>query len=209
MKKLLFMGMAIGAIAACRGQTSEDPPIVPIRNMYHQPKYEMQQEGAFFEDNRAMRPPVEGTISREMEIDPRLAHGRLDDDTGYVLTIPQEAVEHHGGMDRMLARGQERFGIFCAPCHGLDGAGQGIVVKRGLVPPPTYHQDRIRHMPDGQLYATIENGVRNMPAYGPQIPTYDRWAIVAYVRALQLSQQGVGAGAPPPPPTPKPEEKKP
>jgi len=209
MKKVLFMGMAIGAIAACRGQTSEDPPIVPIRNMYSQPKYEMQQEGAFFEDNRAMRPQVEGTISREMEIDPRIAHGRLDDDTGYVLTIPQEAVEKHGGMDRMLSRGLERYGIYCTPCHGIDGAGQGIVVKRGLVPPPTYHQDRIRHMPDGQLYATIENGVRNMPAYGPQIPTYDRWAIVAYVRALQLSQQGVGAGAPPPPPPPKPEEKKP
>jgi mono/diheme cytochrome c family protein len=208
MKNVLFMAMALGAIAACRGQTSEDPPIVPIRNMYHQPKYEMQQEGAFFEDNRAMRTPVEGTISREMEIDPRLAHGRLDDDTGYVLTIPQEAVERHGGMDRMLTRGQERYGIYCTPCHGLDGLGQGMVVKHGLVPPPSYHQDRLRHMPDGQLYATIENGVRNMPAYGPQIPTYDRWAIVAYVRALQLSQQGV-SGAAPTAPTPKPEEKKP
>jgi mono/diheme cytochrome c family protein len=205
--RALFIAVTIAAIAGCRGQTSEDPPIVPIRNMYHQPKYEMQQEGAFFEDGRAMRPPVEGAISREMEIDPRLAHGRLDDDTGYVLTIPQEEVERHGGMDRMLARGQERYGIYCTPCHGLDGSGQGIVVKRGLVQPPTYHQDRIRHMPDGQLYATIENGVRNMPAYGPQIPTNDRWAIVAYVRALQLSQQGV-SGGPTPTPT-KPEEKKP
>jgi mono/diheme cytochrome c family protein len=135
-----------------------------------------------------MRPQVEGTISREEEIDPRVAHGLNEDGSSYVMTIPQEAVDHFGGMDHTLARGQERFGIYCTPCHGLDGAGGGIVAKRGMVPPPTYHQDRIRHMPDGQLYATIENGVRNMPAYGPQVPTFDRWAIVAYVRALEISQ---------------------
>ena len=86
--RTLLVTMALAAtVAACRGQTSEDPPIVPIRNMYDQPKYEMQQGGEFFADGRAMRSPVEGTISREMEIDPRVAHGRLDDDTGYVLTI--------------------------------------------------------------------------------------------------------------------------
>ena len=185
---LLVAALSVGALAACRGQTSTDPPIVPLRNMYDQPKYQMQSAGEFFEDNRAMRPPVEGAISREEEIDPRVAHGMLDDGSGYVMTIPQEALDHFGGMDRTLARGQDRFGIYCAPCHGLDGAGLGIVAKRGMIPPPTYHQDRLRHMPDGQLYATIENGVRNMPAYGPQVPTFDRWAIVAYVRALQISQ---------------------
>ncbi len=185
---LLIGAMSVSALAACRGQTSTDPPIVPIRNMYDQPKYEMQAEGTFFEDNRAMRPQVEGTISREEEIDPRVAHGLLEDGTAYVMTMPQEAIDHFGGMDHTLARGQERYNIYCSPCHGLDGAGQGIVAKRGMIPPPTYHQDRIRHMPDGQLYATIENGVRNMPAYGPQVPTYDRWAIVAYVRALEISQ---------------------
>jgi mono/diheme cytochrome c family protein len=189
--------MALAAtVAACRGQTSEDPPIVPIRNMYDQPKYEMQQAGEFFADGRAMRSPVEGTISREMEIDPRVAHGRLDDDTGYVLTIPQQAIDKYNGMEGTLKRGQERFGIYCTPCHGLDGSGQGMVVKHGFVQPPTYHSDRLRHVPDGQIYATIENGIRNMPAYGPQIPTFDRWAIVAYVRALQLSQQAPQPGAP-------------
>jgi len=185
---LLVAALSVGALAACRGQTSTDPPIVPLRNMYDQPKYQMQSGGEFFEDNRAMRPPASGAISREEEIDPRVAHGMLEDGSGYVMTIPQEALDHFGGMDRTLARGQERFGIYCSPCHGLDGAGMGIVAKRGMVPPPTYHQDRLRHMPDGQLYATIENGVRNMPAYGPQVPTFDRWAIVAYVRALQISQ---------------------
>lgn len=184
----LWIAMTASAVVACRGQTSDEPPITWIRNMYHQPKYEMQSYGAYYEDERAMRPPVDGTISRETPIDPRVAHGRLEDDTGYVPTIPQEAIERNGGMQQMLARGQERFGIYCAVCHGFDGAGQGMVVKHGFVMPPTYHQDRIRHMPDGQLYATIENGVRNMPAYGPQVPTYDRWAIVAYVRALQISQ---------------------
>ncbi len=185
---LLLTALSVAVLAACRGQTSPDPPVVPIRNMYDQPKYDMQSVGAFFADERAMRPQVEGTISREEEIDPRVAHGLNEEGNGYVMTIPQEAIDHFNGMDATLARGKERYGIYCTPCHGLDGAGLGIVARRGMVPPPTYHQDRIRHMPDGQLYATIENGVRNMPAYGPQVPTFDRWAIVAYVRALEIAQ---------------------
>jgi hypothetical protein len=187
----LWIVMAASAVVACRGQTSTDPPIVPIRNMYDQPKYEMQHPGDFFADQRAMRPQVEGTISREMEIDPRIAHGRLEDDTGYVLDIPQEAIRHFHGMKGMLERGQQRFNIYCAACHGFDGAGQGMVIKHGFVQPPTYHDDRIRHMPDGQIFATIENGVRNMPAYGFMVPTMDRWAIVSYVRALEISQAKV------------------
>lgn len=182
-----------GVLAGCRGQTSEDPPIVPIRNMYGQPKYSMQQGSEYFEDGRAMRPLPDGVIAHDQEVDPRLAHGRLEDGTGYVLTIPQEMVERAGGMDKMLARGQERFGIYCAVCHGLSGAGDGVVVKRGLMPPPTYHQDRLRHAPDGQIYATIENGIRNMPPYAAQTSVGDRWAIVAYVRALQVSQAPVAA----------------
>lgn len=185
---LLWLALAGASIVACRGQTSGEPPIVWIRNMYDQPKYQMQHPAAYFADGRAMRPQVPGTISREMEIDPRIAHGRLADDTGYVLTIPEEVVHRFHGMGPMLARGQDRFNIYCSACHGYDGAGHGMVVEHGFVQPPTYHQERIRHMPDGQIFATIENGVRNMPAYGPQVPTMDRWAIVAYVRALQISQ---------------------
>ena len=179
---------ALGALAGCRGQTTEDAPIVPIRNMYQQPKYSTQQESEYFSDHRTMRPPVDGVISREEEIDPKIAHGVTD--TGYVLVVPPEVVTRAGGMDAMLARGKERYGIYCTPCHGLTGAGDGVVVKRGvgMPPPPTYHQDRIRHMPDGQVYATIENGIRNMPPYGPQLSVQDRWAIVEYVRALQVSQ---------------------
>ncbi len=183
------------AVSGCRGETSEDPPIVPIRNMYNQPKYSMQQSNDYFADHRNMRPPVDGTISREHEIDPRVATGVLEDNTGYVLTIPPEVVKASGGMDAMLVRGKERYGIYCSACHGLSGAGDGIVVKRnaGMPAPPSYHDPKIgiSHWPDGRLYATIENGKGNMPAYGPQTTVQDRWAIVAYVRALEVSQAQV------------------
>ena len=193
MRAHLFVTFAVlaGAVYGCRGNESEDPPIVPLRNMYDQPKYLMQGEGQFYDDGRSMRPVPAHVVARDQEVDPRIAHGRLDDDSGYVLLVPQETIDKMGGMDKMLARGQERYGIYCAPCHGLTGAGDGIVVKRGLPVPQTYHQDRVRHMPDGQLYATIENGIRNMPAYAAQTTVEDRWAIVAYVRALQVSQAQV------------------
>jgi len=116
-----------------------------------------------------------------------------------VMTVPQSAIQRAGGLEKMLARGQERFTIYCTPCHGRTGDGKGMVVckrdkltdpceSRGFAPLPSYEDPRLRHMPDGQLFATITHGARTMPAYGPQIPTADRWAIVSYVRALQLSQ---------------------
>ncbi len=187
MRRLLMMFVIAGA-TGCRGEISTDPPLVPIRNMYDQPRFDMQSETTMFEDGRTMRPPVEGTISREDEIDPRIARGRLEDESGYVLTIPEEVVTRGGGLESLTARGQERYGIYCTPCHSLTGDGKGMIIRHGMLPPPTYHQDRLRHAPDGQIYATIENGKGNMPAYGPQIPIQDRWAIVLYVRALQISQ---------------------
>jgi mono/diheme cytochrome c family protein len=135
-----------------------------------------------------MRQPVEGTVARETELDPEVAEGRLPDDSGYVLTVPKPAIDRAGGMQGLVTRGQERFNIYCAPCHDKTGSGKGMVVKHGMLAPPSFHQDRIRHMPDGQMFATISNGIRNMPAYGIAVPVEDRWAIVSYVRALQLSQ---------------------
>ena len=140
-----------------------------------------------------MRPPVEGTIARDRyEDDPETATGLLADKSGYVMTIPAAMVqraatekgwgpEKAGGMEKLLARGQERFGIYCAPCHGATGDGKGMIVckrdkptqaceSRGFPPLPTYADPRLRAMPDGQLFATISHGVRTMPAYGPQIP---------------------------------------
>lgn len=178
----------------CRGQASKETPIVGIRNMYDQPKYDIQEESHFFADHRTMRPLVEGVISREQEIEPLLATGRLEDQTGYALSIPPEIVGRFGGAEAMLARGRSRYEIYCVPCHDGIGQGNGLVKQRAVAGgaaafvPPSFHQDRIRHMPDGQLFATISNGKGNMPPYAMQLPVNDRWAIVSYVRALQIAQ---------------------
>jgi len=191
----LFAAVALSA-AGCRGETSKDPPVFGIRNMYDQPRYDDQEESAYFDDKRTMRPIPEGAVSREQNPDLTVTSGRTEDNMGYVLAVPKSVVDTYGGMEKTLERGHERYGIYCAPCHDNTGSGQGMVKKRAVAGgaaafvPPTFHQDRIRHMPDGQLYATIANGKSNMPAY-PQIQVNDRWAIVAYVRALQLSQAKV------------------
>jgi mono/diheme cytochrome c family protein len=187
-------------LLGCRGVTSEDPPIALERNMYDQERYNPESYSQFFPDHRTMRAPVEGTIARDRyEDDPEVATGLLADKSGYVMAVPPQIVQRGGGMEKFLARGQERFNIFCAPCHGQTGDGKGMVVckrekqtdpceSRGFAPLPSYQDARLRQMPDGQLFATISHGVRTMPAYGAQIPTADRWAIVSYVRALELSQ---------------------
>lgn len=171
-----------------RGRTSRETPVVPIRNMYDQDRYENQGESRFFEDHRMMRPHVQGTVAREMEVDPVVATGRLADDSGWALSVPEPVVARFADPGAFVRRGQERYNIYCTPCHSESGDGNGIVAKRGMPMPPSYHQDRLRHMPDGQLFATITNGIRNMPGYYAQTTPDDRWAIVAYVRALQLSQ---------------------
>jgi hypothetical protein len=189
----VMAALTVGLLS-CRGTTSREAPIVGIRNMYDQPRYNMQSESEFFDDKRTMRPLVEGVVAREQLLDERNARGRLEDDSGYVLTIPKEAIDHHGGMEKMLNRGRERFDIYCSPCHDKSGSGDGMVKKRAIAAgatafqPPSFHQARLRQIPDGQLFATISNGKGNMPPYAFQLPPADRWAIVAYVRALQLSQ---------------------
>lgn len=185
----------VSLVTACRGETSTQPPIVPFRGMHEMPRYDVQERSPYFEDGRAMRPPVEGTIAREMEIDQAIAEG-LDESDQYVMTIPQAVVDRAGNMTDLLNRGHERYDVYCAPCHGLTGDGHGMVSERavalgaGAFQAANLTDDTFRHIPDGRLYATIANGVRQMPAYRAQIPVQDRWAIVAYVRALQLSQGG-------------------
>jgi mono/diheme cytochrome c family protein len=170
--------------------------------MYDQPRYDVQEESAFFPDHRTMRPLVEGVVAHDAVVDPQTALGRLDDESGYVLEIPQMVVQKFGGMAGLLERGQERYGIYCAPCHDSTGHGNGLVKRRAVAAgaaafvPPTFHQDRMRHMPDGQLFATISNGKGNMPPYGPQTSIDDRWAIVGYVRALQVANPNPAVQAP-------------
>lgn len=187
MRKLLIGATLV--LAGCQGQTSPEPQIVPIRNMHEVQRYDAQSRSTYFDDGRTMRPQVPNTVAREMQVDPTISSG-VGDDGQYVATIPEPIVQEAGGMEALLARGQDRYGIYCVPCHGGLGDGQGLVPRVSRVPaitPPTFHDDAIRQMPDGQLYATIANGIRNMPAYGAQIPVADRWAIVGYVRALQLT----------------------
>jgi mono/diheme cytochrome c family protein len=192
--KILLGSLAISALVSCRGSTSKESPIFGIRNMYDQPKYEVQEESSFFADHRTMRPLVDGVVAHDQDVDPQSAQGRLEDESGYVLEIPKTVVARAGGMQAMLTRGKQRYGIYCAPCHDNTGSGEGLVKRRAVASgaaafvPPTFHQDRIRHMPDGQLFATISNGKSNMPPYAMQIKVDDRWSIVAYVRALQTAQ---------------------
>ena len=160
------------------------------QDMYDQPRYEPYEATEFFPDGTTARPQVAGTVARGQmfALDPFVS-GREGE--VFVTGIPSPpAGADPLPIDRTtLERGRARFDIFCAPCHGRTGAGDGIVVKRGFPQPPSLHEARLRNeVADGYLYDVIRNGFRQMPAYGSRISVHDRWAIVAYLRALQRSQ---------------------
>ena len=199
MRALLITLAFVTVATGCIGGESGEPPVVGIRNMYNQPRYDVQERQPFFADQRSMRPGVEGTVSREMEKDINWATGRNAKGDEWLMEVPVVLVERNGGRSAFLTRGQDRYNIYCTTCHSLTGDGQGMVSRRaaalgaaGLVA-PSFHDDRLRHIPDGQLFAIISNGVRNMPSYAHNLPVHDRWAIVQYVRALQLSQAPAAA----------------
>lgn len=187
---VILLATATLFVGCYRGRPSQKPPVHLIPDMDSQPKYDTQEASGFFEDGSTMRLPVEGTV----------AVGHLDNDSPYYrgkndngsfvaktpvpITLP------------LLKRGRERFNIYCSPCHSRVGDGNGIVVKRGYLPPPTFHSDRLRDVEDGYIFNVITNGIRNMPSYSHQVPVSDRWAIVAYVRALQRSQNAKLADVP-------------
>lgn len=199
MRALLITLAMATFVTGCIGGESGEPPVVGIRNMYNQPRYDTQERQPFFADQRSMRPEVEGTVSREMEASIVVATGRNASDNAWIMQVHPQYIAQHGGREVMLSRGKNRYDIYCAPCHAVSGDGKGMVSRRaaalgasGLMA-PSFHDDRLRHIPDGQLFATITNGVRNMPAYAHNLPVDDRWAIVEYVRALQLSQAPAAA----------------
>jgi mono/diheme cytochrome c family protein len=151
------------------------------QQMADQPRYEPLKKSEFFDDQRASRPLVEGTVARgQLHDDERLYTGKSNGNP--VDTIPLQINR------RLLVRGQERYNIFCAPCHDRIGTGQGMIVRRGFRPPPSYHIDRLRAAPVGHFFDVVTQGFGAMPGYAEQIPARDRWAIVAYIRVLQLSQ---------------------
>jgi mono/diheme cytochrome c family protein len=183
-------------IARSRATTSDRPRIHPILDMAKQPKLKTQTANPLFADGRAMRLPVPGTVARgDLEENTAYWNGREGD--AWVTAFPIPVT------DRLMQRGQERYDIYCTPCHGMAGYGDGPVAKRAdalqegtWTPPSSYHTDLVRGRPVGHLFNTITNGIRNMPAYGSQIPVADRWAIVLYVRALQRSQAASVADVP-------------
>jgi hypothetical protein len=149
--------------------------------MADQPRYEPLEASAFFDDGMSARPLVPGTVARgQLELDDHFYRGQVDGQ-------PATALPREPNM-QLLKRGRERFDIFCSHCHDHAGTGQGTVVRRGFPRPPSYHIDRLRAALVGHLFDVITNGIGRMPEHGSMIPPHDRWAIVAYIRALQLSQ---------------------
>lgn len=187
------LALALLALAGCtRGSTSSRPPININPNMDVQPRYEPQATSAFFYDGAEMRPPVPGTVARgELRDGGPLWTGK-DAGGAFVTAIPLEI------NDAVRERGQERFDIYCAACHDKGGDGKGILFERGKVPTPSFHSDRLRQMPDGQIFDTITNGLGLMPSYRYPIPVSDRWAIIAHLRALQTRRIERSGGTMPP-----------
>lgn len=185
--------------ARARERTSElprihaNPPAPIVDDMDHQFKFKSQASNWFFNDNQAMRAWPEGTLAEEDAVvtDTPFLSGKVKDANAWIEKLPDEVAL----TEQTMLRGQERFGVYCAPCHGLSGYGDGLVARRAAslqegtwVDPTSLHEARVRAIADGELFNTITHGIRNMPAYGHQIEPADRWAIIMYVRALQLSQ---------------------
>jgi mono/diheme cytochrome c family protein len=181
----------VGLIYKSRATRGRDETrIQVVYDMDDQVHYKTQSANSFFPDGRAMRLPVEGTVAQGvLEDDDAFFRGRVENDTLFVTEFPLEVTRE------LMARGRERFNIHCAPCHGQSGNGNGPVHVRAAAlgegtwtPPTDLTSQTVVDRPVGHIYNTIKNGIRNMPAYGPQVVPEDRWAITAYVRALQLSR---------------------
>lgn len=176
-RKIWLVLAAALSLAGCR------------QDMHDQPRFKPLQESDFFADRRSARTPVEGTVARgQLHEDTYFYTGKIGANPGDYMPFPVT--------EQVLARGQERFNIYCAPCHSQLGDGNGMVVQRGYRHPPTYHQDRLRKAPLGYFFDVMTNGFGAMPDYAEQIPPKDRWCIVAYIRALQLSQDATAADVP-------------
>ena len=183
---LAFIVVAVVSLAGFRGCTSTRSPIELFDDMVRQPKYKAQGRSAFFADGRTDRPIPANTVARgDLQVDDHRYRGKKADGSfarGFPAALP---VTHE-----LMARGQERYTIYCAPCHGAVGDGQGITKAYGMTATPTYHDDRLRQMAEGELFNTITNGKNTMMPYADKLPADDRWAVIAYLRALQRAQNG-------------------
>ncbi|MBI1741028.1 MAG: cytochrome c [Acidobacteriales bacterium] len=158
-------------------------------DMHVQPYYRPLSKSDFYADSRSARLPVEGTVARgDLREDAYSYTGKIGANPGDYMPFPVT--------EQVLARGHERFNIYCTPCHGRVGDGQGFIPSRGFRRPPSYHIDRLRKVPIGYFFDVMTNGFGVMPDYSAQVPPRDRWAIAAYIRALQLSQNATAADLP-------------
>jgi mono/diheme cytochrome c family protein len=195
----LLSWIPLALIYYARVTHSPIPRISIIPDMDNQQRFKAQQTNPLFADDRAMRPPVAGAVAEDLPQSDDFFERGIS--TGQWATVlpPQVPVT-----PELLQRGQQRFNIYCAICHGQAGDGDGMVDHMGdqlaegtWVPPSSYHSDLVRSRPVGHLFNTITNGIRAMPAYGTQIPPADRWAIVTYIRALQRSRDARLSDVPP------------
>jgi len=175
------------------GRIARKPPIELFPDMDRQPKLRPQTRNNFFQDQLSSRLPVEGTVARSRPVvvdgkevyafeDQPVNTGRVPGTTNFVEIIPLPVTE------TMMARGAQRYNINCSPCHGAGGDGKGITSKYGMVAMANFHDARLVKMPDGEIFNTISYGKNLMGAYGPNVTVTDRWAIIAYIRALQRSR---------------------
>lgn len=187
-----FVVVLTVGILGFRGSISSRPPLEVFPDMDRQPKLRPQDPSNFFADGRADRPLPAGVVARgDLRADAALYQGRAG--TGeWARGIPAALTVDA----RFLQRGRERYSISCAPCHGALGDGNGITKSYGMGATPTYHDDRLRSMAEGELFNTITNGKGTMMGYADKVVPEDRWAIVAYVRALQRAQHGSVADVP-------------
>jgi hypothetical protein len=173
----LLLVLALVLLAGCRVDMHVDPKLEPFT------------ESDFFANDMASRPQVEGTVARgQLRADTYFYTGMINGQPGAQMPFPATR--------EVLERGHQRFNIYCTPCHSEMGDGNGIVVQRGYRRPPSFHTDRLRQAPIGHFFDVMTNGFGAMPDYAAQIPTADRWAIAAYIRALQLSQDATRADVP-------------
>lgn len=189
-----FLVVLVVSVLGFRGALSTKPPadVFPewaFPGMKRQPKYKPQSESAFFADGRTDRPLPAGVVARDaLHNDDALHAGKAADGSwlrGFPATVTVDST--------LMARGQDRYTIYCAPCHGALGDGNGITKQYGMGATPTYHDDRLRVMAEGEIFNTITHGKNNMLPYADKLKAEDRWAVILYVRALQRAHQGADA----------------
>jgi mono/diheme cytochrome c family protein len=178
--RITLAAVAVFALAAvaCRQDMHDQPRYVPLR------------PSTFFSDGRSARPAVQDTVARGQLKDDTEFYAGKGADGKFIDAFPVAVTRD------MVQRGQERFKIYCTPCHSGLGDGNGMIVRRGFRHPPTFHSDRLRKVPNGYLFDVITNGFGAMQDYSAQVSPADRWAIVAYIRALQLSENGAVGDVP-------------